>query len=131
MKPDIQIVGVQSERAPSYARSWASGSATPTETCDTIADGLATRTPLQPNVVAIRELVDDFVTVSEEALLDAVRVLMIDEGVVAEPSGAAALAGLREWSARTGADERPTVLVVSGGNLTEEIARRALSPPVG
>src|SRR5262249_40411771 len=39
----VKIVGVQSEQAPAYALSWKAGAAVGTDTCDTIADGLATR----------------------------------------------------------------------------------------
>ena len=57
LSPAVRIVGVQAERAPSYFLSWKQGRAVPTDTCDTIADGLATRTPEPDNVAAIRELV--------------------------------------------------------------------------
>jgi len=46
VSPKVRIVGVQAERAPSYYYlSWRQGSVGATESCDTIADGLATRTP--------------------------------------------------------------------------------------
>src|SRR5215470_15461503 len=53
-KPAVKVFGVQAEKAPSYFLSWKSGVATETESCDTIADGLATRTPDAANVAAIR-----------------------------------------------------------------------------
>src|SRR5437879_4146883 len=46
--PQVKIIGVQAERAPSYYLSWKEGKVVGTETCDTIADGLATRTPMTP-----------------------------------------------------------------------------------
>lgn len=64
--PAVRIVGVQAEQAPAYARSWQEGRVVVTETCDTIADGLATRHPLDANVQEIRELVDDAATISSE-----------------------------------------------------------------
>ena len=67
LSPKVRVVGVQAERAPSYYLSWKQGKAVPTDTCDTCADGLATRTPEQQNVKVIRELVDDVVLVSEES----------------------------------------------------------------
>lgn len=57
--PNVRIVGVQAERAPSYFLSWKQGKVIETESCDTIADGLATRTPEAANVNSIRELVDE------------------------------------------------------------------------
>jgi threonine dehydratase len=121
LNPELRVIGVQAEQAPSYTLSWREGRAIPTDTCDTIADGLATRTPEAPNVDAIRRLVDDFVLVSEDELLDAVRHLRMEEEVVAEPAGAAALAGfLKHGHAGPG----PTVLIVSGSNVSPEIAAR-------
>ncbi len=117
LKPDVQVIGVQAEQAPAYARSWRSGRAVSTETCDTIADGLATRTTDPSNVEAIQALVDDFVLVSERELFEAVRQLQVEEDVVAEPAGAAALAAYRKLDALPG----PTVLIVSGGNIAPEL----------
>ena len=81
ISPSIGIVGVQAERAPSYFLSWKQGRVVTTESCNTIADGLATRTPVMENVKAIRELVDDVQLVSEEAMLNAVRHLLLEEHV--------------------------------------------------
>ena len=72
-----------------------------TETCDTIADGLAIRRPLAPNVAAIRELVDEIVAVSEQQMLDAIIWLRDRESVIAEPAGAAATAAFLGASDRT------------------------------
>ncbi len=114
----VQIVGVQAERAPSYYLSWQQGRAVATESCDTIADGLATRTPDAGNVEAIRELVDDVRLVTESELLSAVRYLLLEEHVVAEPAGAAATAALLQ---RGGASGQNIVLIVSGANMAPEL----------
>jgi threonine dehydratase len=62
--------------------------------CNTIADGLATRTPDSASVVAIRELLDDVITVSDEQALTASKTLLLKEHVLAEPAGAASTAAL-------------------------------------
>jgi threonine dehydratase len=118
----VKIVGVQSERAPSYFLSWKDGRAIETETCDTIADGLATRMPVTANVDAIRRLVDEVVLVSEEELLNAICRLLIDEHVVAEPAGAAATAAFLKSR-----DERSknVVLLLTGANISAEVLRQA------
>src|SRR5207245_712155 len=59
LAPQVKIVGVQAEQAPAYCLSWRAGEVVATESCDTCADGLATRTPDAGNVAAIRKLVDD------------------------------------------------------------------------
>ena len=87
--PNIKIVGVQAAQAPSYVRSWHEDRVVTTETCDTIADGLATCVPLDRNVRAIRELVDEVYLVSEDELLEGMRRLLFDEHVIAEAASAA------------------------------------------
>ena len=124
-RPKVRIVGVQAERAPAYYLSWKRGVAVSTDMCDTIADGLATRTPVPENVVAIRELVDDFRLVTEAQLLRAIERLLVKEHVVAEPAGAAATAA---WVADSNSGAHgPTVLLVTGSNITESVLRQALT----
>ena len=122
--PQVRIIGVQAERAPAYYRSWKEGRAVGTETCDTIADGLATRTPEAANVRAVRKLVDDVVLVSEEQMLEAIAILLIEEHLVAEPAGAASTAAALK--AGEGYGNSP-VLLVSGANVSREVLKRALS----
>ena len=123
LSANVRIVGVQSERAPSYALSWKAGHAVGTETCDTIADGLATRTPLPANVEAIRRLVDDVVLVSEAEMVCAIRQLALHEHVVAEPAGAAATAAFLKSSCKTGSS---VALLVTGANVSPEVLRAAI-----
>jgi len=119
--PKVMVIGVQAERAPSYYRSWKSGRAIPTDSCDTCADGLATRTPEPQNVEAIRQLVDDVVLVSEEQMLQAIAHLYKKEGVLAEAAGAAATAA---WLARP-SKAGSVVLMVTGANISDDVRRRA------
>ncbi len=123
--PAVRIVGVQAEQAPAYVQSWQQGRVVVTDAYDTIADGLASLHPLEANVVAIRELVDEVRLVSEQELLDAIRVLLLDEHAVAEPAGAAATAAfLQDPTPYAGAN---VVLLLTGANLTPEVLRRAVT----
>lgn len=121
----VKIVGVQSERAASYALSWKAGQVIGTDTCDTIADGLATRTPLAANVEAIRLLVDDVVLVSEREMIHAIRRLALDEEVIAEAAGAAATAAFLK--ANTGEAPASVALLVTGGNVSRKVLQAAIS----
>ena len=121
LRPVVKIIGVQAERAPSYYLSWKEGRAIPTDTCDTCADGLATRTPEAHNVQAIRELVDDVLLVSEDEMLAAILGLHREEGIVAEPAGAAATAAFLKHPTSTG----PVALLVTGQNNSNEVRHRA------
>jgi len=120
--PNIKIVGVQAAQAPSYVRSWREDRVVTTDTCDTIADGLATCVPLEGNVRAIRDLVDEVYLVSEEELLEGIRTLLFDEHVLAEAAGAAATAAyLQNPRAYAG---RRVVLLVTGSNIPHELLRQ-------
>ena len=121
VKPEVKIVGVQAAGAPSYYLSWKAGRAVPTETCATCADGLATRTPQGENVQTIREIVDNVVLVGEEEMIQAIRLLYLQVEVVAEPAGAAATAAFLKEPEPRG----PLVLLVSGGNISDEVRGRA------
>jgi threonine dehydratase len=121
--PRVKIIGVQAERAPAYYRSWKEDRVVGTETCDTIADGLATRTPNEGNVHDVKRLVDDLVLVSEEAMLRAIEILLVEEHVLAEPAGAASTAALLAGDAEFGEN---VALVVSGANISREVLRRAV-----
>src|SRR5262245_15742993 len=112
LKPAISIVGVVAERAPAYFLSWQTRAAVETSSADTIADGLAVRRALQPNVDDVCALVDDVRLVSESEMLQAIEFLSSDEHVLAEPAGAAATAAYLKDSTR----RRECVALVTGGN---------------
>ncbi len=121
--PGVRIVGVQAAQAPSYVRSWQEGRVVTTDTCDTIADGLATCVPLEANVRAIRQLVDEVTMVSEDELLQGIRTLLFEEHLVAEAAGAAPVAAfLQNPTAYAG---RSVVLLVTGSNIPHELLRQA------
>jgi threonine dehydratase len=127
--PAVRIVGVQAARAPSYVRSWQENRVVAMETCDTIADGLATYVPLETNVRAIRELVDDVCLVSEDEMVHAIGTLLFEEHIVAEPAGAATTAAyLQNSTAYAGQN---VVLLVSGSNIPHELLRQAAASRLG
>jgi threonine dehydratase len=122
LSPQTKLIGVQAANAPAYYRSWVAGTSIQTDTCDTIADGLATRTPLDANVRAIRELVSEMRLVSEDEMLRAIQHLLLYEHIVAEPAGAATTAAFLQEQPR---EARNIVLVVSGANISAEVLQRA------
>ena len=122
ISPSVKIIGVQAERAPAYYLSWKNGHAISTDTCDSIADGLATRTTDPGNVRTIRELVDDVCLVSEEQMLGAIRHLLYEEHVVAEPAGAATTAALLAQPLSPG---KQVVALITGANISRDVLRRA------
>ena len=120
-RPDVRIVGVEPEGAADAAASRKAGHIVTLERTDTIADGLRALKIGALPFEAIRDWVDDVVTVSDAAILDAARLLLRRVHVVAEPSGAVALA-----AALAVAREGCAVAVISGGNIDLELLRTLL-----
>ncbi|MBG6083997.1 threonine ammonia-lyase [Zhihengliuella flava] len=115
---EIRVVGVQAENAAAYPPSLAADALVPLEKVSTIADGIAVGTPGQLPFQVIKELVDDVVTVSEDALAQALVFLLERSKLVVEPAGAVGVAALLENKlAEAGIDARRTAVVLSGGNI--------------
>ncbi|MCW2680972.1 MAG: threonine dehydratase [Frankiales bacterium] len=112
--PDVRIVAAQAAGAASYAPSLAAGVPVPLATMTTMADGIAVGCPGEVPFAIVRELVDEVVTVDEEALSRALLLALERAKLVVEPAGAAALAAVME---DPGAFEPPVVVVLSGGNI--------------
>jgi len=113
--PGIAVVGVEPEAGDDVRRSLAAGEIVRIAVPRTIADGQQTTAPSARTFAVMRRLVDRVVTVSDDALLDAMALLFDTCKVVAEPSGASALAALL-----TGAVDVEGLRVgvtISGGNV--------------
>ena len=119
------VIGVQSDGAPAAYQSWRDRAPRETERINTFAEGLATRTAFDLPQRMMRELLDDFVLVSDEDIYAAMRVLLVEGHVVSEGAGAAAIAAARKLRARL--QGRTVVCWISGGNATAESLTRALS----
>ena len=115
VRPSIEVIGVQSEAAPAAYRSWRAG-ALVADTTSTFAEGLATRTAVELPQQIMRDRLDDFVLVTEEALREATRLMIEKTRNLVEPSGAAALAAVLSEPGRFAG--RNVALICSGGNIS-------------
>ncbi len=115
----VRVVGVEPEGAAKMTNSLAAGAPVTLDRIDSIADGLLAVRPGDLTFQHVRALVDEVITVSDEEIRAAMRFLARHAKVVAEPSGAAAVAG----AMRVAPAGSPGVhaAIVSGGNL--EMAR--------
>jgi threonine dehydratase len=123
IKPSIQIVGVEAQLYPSmYNRI--KNSKLPIGG-DTLAEGIAVKTPGVITEAIIRRLVDDIVLVSEAQLERAVALLIGIEKTVVEGAGAAGLAAVladpRRYHGRT------IGLVLCGGNIDTRLLASVLT----
>jgi threonine dehydratase len=124
LRPGVEVIAVQTEAAPAVYESWKNRCLVQAPIA-TGAEGLATG---QAYYVAIKTMVDkldDMVLVSEEEMAEAVRTYLRTLHVVAEESGAAALAGAVKIRERLAG--KKVALVLSGGNMTLDGLRRVVS----
>ena len=113
----VKVVGVQPEGSPSMFESFQKHEISTIKESKTIADGLSVRRPGDITFEFVKKYVDRIVLVSDEEILGATRQLINREHVLAEPSGAAGLAGLERLLSEgaIGRDERVVVLVTGSG----------------
>ncbi|HEX2205875.1 MAG TPA: threo-3-hydroxy-L-aspartate ammonia-lyase [Longimicrobium sp.] len=113
--PGIRVIGVEPELADDATRSFRTGTLQTTHNPPTIADGLRTPSLGRITFSLVREHVDEMRTVSEAAIVEAMRFLWTRMKLVAEPSGAVPLAALMaDPEAFRG---RRVGVVISGGNV--------------
>lgn len=122
-----QIIGAVSAHAPAYALSFAAGRAVAMAATTRIADGVAIRQPDPLAVALIARHVERFVTVTDDEVEAAMRVLFTDTHNTAEGAGAVALAAL--WQERTRWPGRRVGVVLSGGNVDRPVFARVLAGP--
>jgi threonine dehydratase len=114
--PQVETVGVEADVSNAFQQSVAAGRITRVTVGSTIADGLGGN--MDPDTITfeiIQRVVDRLVTVSEDALIAAIRGLVTEEHLVVEGAGAAAIAAVIEQ--RIELRGRRTALVVSGSNI--------------
>ncbi len=119
--PQTQVIAVQAEGAPAMIESWRSGRIVEHERISTIADGIGVRVPIPEAVDDMKDLVNDAILVTDETIIQAIKLAHLHLGVVLEPSGAAGLAAILENRDRFAGQLVSTILC--GGNLTAEQMR--------
>lgn len=120
-----EIVGVAAEGAPTYALSFTSRKPVPTERANTMADGLACRTPVPEALEMILAGAARVITVDDSEIQGAMRHLYTDTHNVAEGAGAAACAGLLKE--REKMKNRRVAIVLSGANVDRDVFAETLS----
>ena len=124
LRKGTRIVGVVADEAPTYALSFDAKQPIPTNTADTLADGLAVRIPNKDALMTILEGAERIVSVGEDEILAAMGHYFSDTHNIAEGAGAAPLAALlKEGEAMHG---KRVGLILSGGNLDRALYLRAL-----
>ena len=124
INPKIQIIGVQSERAPAAYKSWKSKSLLE-DKMETFAEGLATRVAFALPQAILWNMLDDFVLVSDDEIRRAIVLYIEKAHTLAEAAGAAPLAAALKIADRLRG--KNVALVLSGGNVTPAQLRECLA----
>ncbi|HSA57084.1 MAG TPA: threonine/serine dehydratase [Gemmatimonadaceae bacterium] len=125
LQPALQVFGVQASGAAAAHDSWHAGAPVQRDRAETFADGLATRSAYALTFPALLEGLEDFITVSDAEIAEAMRLLLSSTRTLVEGAGAAGLAGVIRLAERLRG--RRVGIVISGGNVDEATLRRVLN----
>jgi len=114
MRPEIRVIAVEPENADDAAQSFRAGKRIVTQKKFTIADGLRTNIG-EPNFAIVQRYVDDIVTVSEEAIISAMRKIWQTMKIIIEPSAAVPYAAIRDPKIDIGG--KRVGIILTGGNV--------------
>lgn len=131
VRPEIRVVGVQAAQAASWPGSLAAGRPLAAQSLSTVADGIAVGLPGAVPFAHVAALVDEVVTVGEDALSRALLLCMERAKLVVEPAGAAAVAALLTGQSGLLAADGPVCAVLSGGNIDPLLLTHVLTHGLG
>jgi threonine dehydratase len=114
MRPDIKVIAAEPENADDAAQSFRAGRVIHTEKKFTIADGLRTNVG-EPNFAIIKRYAYDIVTVSEEAIISAMRTIWETMKIIVEPSAAVPYAAIQEG--KIDVSGQRVGIILTGGNV--------------
>jgi threonine dehydratase len=114
-KPEVRIIGVESNQFPAMKKSLERGSLCHIEGGFSIADGISVKSPGELTFEICSKYLDDVVTVDDVAIVETMFTLMEREKVVVEPAGAASLAYI--LSRGKIKNNQNIVSILSGGNI--------------
>jgi len=116
-KPNVRIIGVESNAFPAMKESFAKGSLQPTKRGYSIADGIAVKQPGELTYQILRKHLDDIVLIDDASIVKTMFLMMERAKLVAEPAGAASLAYLLSNGTLAGNMNDNVATILSGGNV--------------
>ena len=126
LQPKLRTVGVEPAGAPRYSKSRAAGKPVSLGSVDTIADGTRTDHANPDNFAVIEARVDELYTASDTWIARAMRLLMTQAKVIAEPSSALPVAAVLSGALPVRPEDK-AVFVLSGGNADPALLAKLLS----
>jgi threonine dehydratase len=125
LRPGLPVYAVQASGAAAIHDAWHRGEPVSRPSADTFADGLATRNTYPFTFGALREGLAGFVTATDAAIAEAMRLVLASTHSLVEGAGAAGLAGL--LALRGELAGKTVGIVLSGANIDGETLRRVLA----
>jgi threonine dehydratase len=129
LRPDIKVIGVEPVDSDAMRQSIAAGERVTLEHVGLFADGVAVKQVGEETFRLCREVLDEIITVDTDAMCAAIKDVFEDTRSILEPSGALALAGLKAWAEREGAQGETLISIASGANMNfdrlRHVAERA------
>ena len=125
INPNAKVIGVQAEKAPAIYRSWKTGQRVETDSCDTMADGIATRAPFPLPLSIINKGIHDIVLLSEAELEEGIRLALRWTHNLAEGAGASPIAAAHKLTDTLAG--KHVVMVMSGANLDTKTLKKVLT----
>lgn len=123
LRPEVRVIGVQAADADAMARSFEAGARVTLAEVGLFADGTAVKQVGALTWALCRAHADAILRVDTTAICAAIRDIHQELRCVPEPSGALALAGLKQYAARHAGGDGALVAVVSGANLSFDSLR--------
>jgi len=120
----IEIIGVEPQNAPSFYNSWKKGDIVILNDANTVADGLAARSVFQLPYIILKDNVTDVVLLTEEEILEGIRLALFTTHNLAEAAGAVSLMAACKIKERLAG--KKVVMIMSGGNLSLEVLKKAI-----
>ncbi|MEM7288401.1 MAG: threonine ammonia-lyase, biosynthetic [Actinomycetota bacterium] len=117
LKPEIKVIGVQTEDSDAMARSVEAGELVELADVGLFSDGTAVRKVGEETLRLVSTHVDEIIRVDTDAACAAIKDVFTDTRAILEPAGALAIAGLKQYVERTGVTGQTLVAVACGANM--------------
>jgi threonine dehydratase len=125
LRTGLRIIGVQAAGAPAVHDGWHAKAPRRTERAATFAEGVATRTTYDLTLPALIDGLEDFITVTDAEIADAVRLTLAATHHLVEGAGAMGVAAARKLASRL--QGQRVGVVFCGGNMDSAVLRKILN----
>ncbi|HLZ19655.1 MAG TPA: threonine/serine dehydratase [Smithellaceae bacterium] len=123
-KPELEIIGVEPQNAPSFYNSWKKGEVVTLDEAHTIADGLAARSVFQLPYVILKDTINDVILLTEDEIREGIRMALTITHNLAEAAGAVSLMAAAKIKDRLAG--KKVVMIMSGGNMNMSTLKSAI-----